>query len=72
MKCLLTEHHCTVEAAHLAGSENGEADQLSRLVTTKGDSTVKIAILHQAWARLGVSPVIDMFAADHNHRLPKF
>ena len=45
MKCLLTEHNCTVEAAHLAGAENGEADHLSRLETTRGDSTVKISIL---------------------------
>ena len=38
----------------------------------RNDYTIKLSILTRAWTTLNVQPVLDMFAADHNHRLPNF
>ena len=72
MKCLLAKQHCTASATHLPGVSNVVADHLSRLESGRNNHTIKLEVLQTAWATLGVRPLIDMFAADHNHRLPQF
>ena len=60
-----------LHVTHLPGIENSFADALSRMQAA-GDYALKPNIFEQAIRRLQVQPSIDLFAAAHNHKLPRF
>jgi hypothetical protein len=60
-----------VHACHIPGVENVLTDALSRLERT-GDYGLRPDIYQHGIATLQVCPTVDLFAASHNSKCPKF
>ena len=71
VRCLLAEKSVTLTTEYIPGPTN-RADRLSRTTSDKNDYAVRKSILEKVWSAMGVRPVVDMFAADHNAVLPVF
>ena len=71
LKTVLAQRGCPMGAEHMRGVDN-PVDALSRTTSDKNDYQLRLAIAKEGWARLGVQPVLDMFAADHNHLLARY
>jgi hypothetical protein len=72
VRILLAKHKIYSEAVWIPGESNVHADLLSRKLTDRNDYTVPLRLLQQVCQQLDVNPVLDMFAADHNHRFQKY
>ena len=72
IRVLLAQKGIFSTAEWIPGTTNVQADFLSRKLTDRNDYAVPLNLLCQVWEQLRVQPTLDMFAADHNHRLPRF
>jgi hypothetical protein len=72
VRVLLAKRQIYAESHWIPGASNVDADVLSRKLTDRNDYSVPLSQLRQVCQQLNVEPVLDMFAADHNHKFPKF
>ena len=68
---LLTETDIRLIMTHVPGVENGLADALSRMQSA-GDYQLKAEHFQRGLRFLEASPTIDLFASEHNHKLPRY
>ena len=68
---IFIQNQIEAKSAHIVGSENVLADQLSRTLIKETEWSLNQSILHRIFQILG-SPSIDLFASVHNHKLPVF
>ena len=72
LRTKLHQHLSCAQTVHLPGVANTLADRLSRMQGEASDLACHLPILHNVWKQLKVTPQVDMFASDHNHRLPRY
>ncbi|XP_070805019.1 uncharacterized protein [Pituophis catenifer annectens] len=65
------QHLLSIRADHIAGSENTQADFLSRTEVDNSEWQIHPDIFHQICNRFGI-PAIDLFATHLNNQLPRF
>jgi hypothetical protein len=68
---LLTSMDLRLLVTHLPGLENSLTDALSRMQAA-GDYSLKSEYFQKALQQLHVSPTVDLFSSNHNHKLPRF
>jgi hypothetical protein len=68
---LLEQLDIRIHVTHIPGIENTLTDALSRMDRT-GDYALRDDVYEHAVRTLQISPTIDLFAASHNNKCPKF
>lgn len=68
---LAIKHNFMIKAAYVAGKMNLLADHLSRVKIRPSEWTLNNQIVQMLFRRWG-TPMIDLFASVHNHKVPIF
>ncbi|XP_060542717.1 ligand-dependent nuclear receptor corepressor-like protein isoform X6 [Pantherophis guttatus] len=65
------EHLASITADYILGSDNIQADSLSRSQVDQGEWSISQDLFQDIVSRFGC-PVLDLFASRTNHRLPRY